>query len=905
METSAPALNPEIRQLFLEEAEQKAADISKSIAELADYNPEQALPLDHLLRLQMRFSECAGLAATLGLTRSGQTCAVVVDELTQVIGGAREAEDSLPALFDAALEAIDDALAFLHGNDIEEIQVFGDINDHEPKVAEQLPQLDFPALQANPTTITQTYPAASDSQLVETFLDEAEELLELAEQAYQNWPHESETAAATLELKRVFHTLKGGARLTQMPVLGDYVHDAEDDLQTLENNRPSSSLQQKTRHTLDQLNSAIRALKQKQNASLLMPQQGRAATNSQTPPATTKPTAAAVNQRQFVRVRTPIIEALRQRAGEVNTLRKQIQQVSTALQTEQQLSQQTLRQTKDDLRKARFALERLIERLPSTFSSSLNDSQLESQMALQTLEDLLLRLNRQNQRSQDLCQQIEQALGNQNKAGFALQENILSTRLVPFSDFSNRLQGCVRQTLADNSAPNQSKNAELIIEGGNVEVDRHLLEQLLPALEHMLRNAVVHGIETESKRRELGKQPVGQIRIQVSRGRGRLQLTLSDDGAGLAEAKILQQAQSLGLVSSQETLDSRRIQRLIFHPGLSAADKLSQSAGRGVGMDIVEHAVHSLGGSIDLHSEANHGSQFSLRLPMGETAIDAIVVRIADELYAIPQQDIRHILRLDDASLSQGYQANKPVTWNGQSWALTPLSQYLDLGDGRLPGPNNHLPALLINSGEDNIAMVVDHCNDSAEYSLETLPAAVTGVVGIGSAIILEDGQIAPVLDLAALHQHGKPLRRQRLAMAESTGEKNHYKIMVVDDSSTWRRQLSRQLQQHSIAVSCYSNGVEALAALSKESPQLLIVDLEMPRIDGLEFLQRLRRNPKFAQLPVIMFSTVTHNSQRHRAKQLGAKAWVVKNVNLRPLMIEIDRQLGTHMGLYASDRQA
>lgn len=915
MSTQPPELDPELRQLFIEEAEQKAGEICRGIAE---WN-EQPESLDRMVWLQMRFAEYNGIATTLGLQRSGQSCAVAVDELTQVIGGARSAEDSLAVLFERALKSIDHAVEYLHGDEVDASLVFDAVDD-EPTVAQQLPTLTFPYIHSGPyrpaakqtaaatNGVVQPPPGNVEHGLLEVFMDEAQELLELGDAAWQDWNSGQHSTAAIKELRRVFHTLKGGANLTQLGILGDYVHHAEDWMDEAEEPTKAAALKQRTRFTLDQLHEAFAKLNAGKPATLLANnddyQSPSAETTATTPPrlqanTASDPTPAndgRANAKSFVRVRTQLLETLRQRASEVTALRNQMQQISTAMQTEQRLTHQTIAEANTTLRQARFALERLIDKLPSEHIASISDTQLESQMALHSMEDVLLRLSRQTDRSLDLSSHVERALNGQSKAAFSLQEHILNTRLVPFSDFESRLNRIVRQ-----SADSLGKSAALKIDNLKIEVDRKLLEQLLPALEHMLRNAVAHGIEPSDERREAGKPAIGSIRIAVRKTRGKIELDMRDDGAGIAIDKVKQKAIALGLISADDTLDDRRLTRLIFHPGLSASDQLDQLSGRGVGMDVVEHIVHELGGNIDVSSTTGEGTRFTLRLPMGETALNAIVVNIGDELYAVPQQDICSIQRLDDQTLSRGYQDNAPLAWDGKGWTVQSLGHWLGLNAGSLPGPRRSLPALLIETEHDHFAVVVDHCSGSAEYNLETLPAPVTGILGISGAIILEDGQIAPVLDLPALCAANVRYERPKLQLA-APDPTQRFKVMVVDDSSTWQRQLTRGLGRYPFDLTVCKDGQEALAMLEHTKPQLLIVDLEMPRMDGLEFLRRLRRNAQHSNVPAIMFSTVTGTTQRNRARQLGAKAWVNKNANLHPLIVEVDRQLGTQFARHEAD---
>lgn len=898
-----PELDPELRQLFSEEAEQKANEISQGIAECELDRPELEPQLDRLVWLQMRFSEYSGMANTLGLYRSGHRCALVVDELTQVIGGAHSAEDSLPALFDRALESIDDALAYLHNQDVEPSLLF-ELEDDETTVAEQLPRLDFPALknltgadsqvQDAADGLVQRPPSGVDQELYEVFLDEADELLAGAEKAWNDWRQGLHSSEALKELRRVFHTLKGGARLTKMQQLGDYVHAAEGELEEAEQPKKTDAVAAATRKTLDCLNQAFSALRSGQTATLLKPNMDGAkaprpaATAAKANQPTAKDSQNANNERQFIRIRSKQLEALRLRANEVNALRSQIQQSTSALETEQTISSQSILEASALLKDARFALERLIEKLPSDSSGRLSDAQLESQIALQTLEDMLLKLSRQHARSSELCKHIERTLQGQSKAGSALNEHILNTRLVPFGDFEARLQGIIRQTQADFA----DKHFGLEISGGQLDVDRQLIEQLLPALEHLLRNAVAHGIESETERRRLGKTPNGLIQLQLRKLRGKLEIQLRDDGRGLALDKIKNKALDLGLINERQTLSQRSLERLIFHPGLSAADSVDQLAGRGVGMDVVEHLVHGLGGNIDLSTETNKGCVFKLQLPMGETALNAVLVTVGNELYAVPQNDIRSVTRLNDQTLAQAYQAEQTITAEGYSWTAKALASFVGLEAGLLPSHGQSFPALLVQAEQHRYAVVVERCLDSAEYRLETLPPAVTGILGISGAVLLEDGRVAPVLDLPSLCASDISYQRQTLQTATQNTEQS-YRLMVVEDSPSWQRQLQQGLAHPPFEVLCCEDGQAALDQINDYQPDLVLVDMQMPRMDGLEFLQRLRRNPKLANIPAVIFSSVTGSSQRRRAQQLGAKSWVSKNANLNPLLNAINQELG------------
>jgi len=928
MSQQPPILDPQLRQLFIEEAEQRSNEISRGIAEWQN----QPNSLDRLVWLQMRFNEYGGMAKTIGLQRSGQHCAEVVDELTQVIAGARDADDSLAALFDDALESIDYALDYLHGEDVAESLIFEADELTEPTVAEKLPTLEFPDL-SNPAAAqpqqpgagqatsaqteqaqtpsatnqqTQTPPSGVEPSLLEIFFDEAEELLTAADQALNQWLAGNDKADAGLVLKRVFHTLKGNARLTNMAVLGDYLHRTESHIEALVDGPENAALTAQARGAIDRLQQAINELRNGRSATL-------ADVPAASPRDSTIPSTAAVDTshddatavvtaRSFVRVKTELLDSLRLRAREMNALRNQIQQVTSSLQAEQKLAADTIEQAVNQLRTARFSLERLIDRLPAALATELTDTQLDSQIALQTLEDSLLSQARQTSRSIELTAHIERALLGQNKAGFSLQEDILNTRLVPFNDYSNRLKRIVRQSCGSLQQDQKAVSAELTVEGDDAELDRQLIERLLPVLEHMLRNAVVHGIETEAQRREAGKPTTGMIRLVVRKTRGKLELDLRDDGRGLDLDTIRQRAITLGLIEADETISQRRLERMIFHPGLSAASQVDQLAGRGIGMDVVEHTVHELGGSIDLNSRPGQGSRFTLRLPIGESALNAIIVTLGTETYAIPQQDIRQILRLDEQAISRGYQANKPTSWNNEAWKVQSLGYWLGLGEGRLPDPGKSLPALLVSADGENHAIVVDQCGESAEYALEALPAPVTGILGVSGAVILEDGQIAPVLDLPALCKANMRYPRNKLSLRKPSND-SRYRVMVVEDSALWRRQIGNCLKRLPLDVSLCEDGEEALQRIDKVAPQLLILDLEMPRLDGLEMLRRLRRIAKYAALPVIMFSTTTGTSQRSRARQLGAKAWVNKSGNMRKLLSEIDRQLATDFAEQVSEQ--
>ncbi|HEY8426729.1 MAG TPA: response regulator, partial [Sandaracinaceae bacterium] len=453
------------------------------------------------------------------------------------------------------------------------------------------------------------------------------------------------------------------------------------------------------------------------------------------------------------------------------------------------------------------------------------------------------------------------ALLAQGRAARGLQQKLLELRSLPFGALSGRLQRTVRRT-----AEELGRDAALEIDGAEVELDRSLLQRLAAPLEHMLRNALAHGIEPPEERTALGKPATGRIAIRVERSGLQIVLTLSDDGRGLDLPRIRQAAVALGLVSPSDTRPDAAIAEVIFAPGLSTAPQLSASSGRGIGLDAASTEIAALGGSIEVASKPGAGTSFRIGLPLSGAAVQVLLVRGGSERYAIPCALVDRI----EEPPRPGPGANGSVS----GYPLARLSRLL--GKHAQPAePERGERVLLLRRGEERMALQVDAILREQEVVLAPLGPQLARVPGLAGATVLGNEEPLLVID---------PLAWRRLARPESEApetprspERGPAHVLVVDDSLTARRATRRLLARAGYRVSTAKDGRDALEQIRRETPSLVVLDLEMPRMDGFELVGALRAEPGTRALPIVIVSSRLADKHRRHALELGADAFFGK----------------------------
>jgi chemosensory pili system protein ChpA (sensor histidine kinase/response regulator) len=391
---------------------------------------------------------------------------------------------------------------------------------------------------------------------------------------------------------------------------------------------------------------------------------------------------------------------------------------------------------------------------------------------------------------------------------------------------------------------------------------------LLGPLEHLLRNSVVHGIEQAQRRLSLGKPGSGRVMISAALTGNELQLIVQDDGRGLDLQRIRQRAVEVGLLQAGDDLDERALSALIFAPGLSTAAEVTTLSGRGIGMDAVRAELHALGGQIDVESEAGHGCRFTLRAPMGLASVLVVLVRAGRWRIGLPADLVKQALQIDAATIRSDTQQH--IECQGTLLPLRHLGQ--TLGDITAPITKGRIPVVVLSDGDKTIALQLDAIEGQRELIVKHPGPQLSRVPGLSGASVLADGAIALII-----HPFRLPETTPAMAWSTSLVSEQLTTVLVVDDSLTVRRASQRLLERHGYAVALARDGVEALAYLGNDRPALILLDIEMPRMDGFELLATLRDDTRWREIPVVMITSRMADRHRERAIQLGANAYMGK----------------------------
>ena len=470
-----------------------------------------------------------------------------------------------------------------------------------------------------------------------------------------------------------------------------------------------------------------------------------------------------------------------------------------------------------------------------------------------------------------LTREAQNLLTQQARVITELQNSLMRTRMVPFQRHVQRLTRLVRQAANDTG-----KRAELVVQGAAAELDRQMLERMVPPLEHMLRNAVVHGIETPERRSALGKPDVGRISVSLERDGAEVVIVVADDGAGISVKLIREKAIALGLTDPHAKLTDEEAVQLILEPGFSTAGHVTQAAGRGVGMDVVATEVKKLGGGLFIDTTAGKGSRFTIRLPFTLAISQALIVRVAEETYALPLATVEGVVRLPRNIVARHLGKDAPLfEYGGQKYRFQQLGSFVGLGPTRLPETDVSMSVVLIRAGEHSTALVTDELVGSREIVVKSLGPQISGIRGIAGATILGDGRIVIILDMGSLVRSEWRARPAETAVLDQRDRRTF--ALVVDDSITVRRVTQRLLERNGMRVLTAKDGVDAVSLLQEHLPDVILLDIEMPRMDGYEVAAHVRNDPRLKDIPIVMITSRVSEKHRARAIELGVDDYLGK----------------------------
>ena len=595
---------------------------------------------------------------------------------------------------------------------------------------------------------------------------------------------------------------------------------------------------------------------------------------------------AARVQGEQVRVRADLLDNLVNFAGEVSIYRSRLEQQTNNFRYNITEFDDTVNRLREQLRQFEIETEAQIEyRHESTLSTAqeefdplemdrfttmqhLSRAMMESLGDLDSLRGILNNLTRES----------ETLLLQQSRVNTDLQEGLMRTRMVSFSGQAARLRRIVRQTCSE-----LGKHAELNLHGVDSELDRTVLERIIPPIEHMLRNAVAHGIESPADRKKAGKAESGTIDFSISREGTEIKIRIKDDGAGINLEAIRSKAISRGLIKEGAAVSKDMLLEMIMQSGFSTAETVNQIAGRGVGMDVVNTEIKQLGGIFNIDTEKNKGTTFTVSLPMTLAISRALMVMIGEETYAIPLLSVEGVERITAGKIREiQAQENPAYEWVGENYSFMHLGTVMGLNELTLGDDKQQFPMLMVRSGDNRAAILVDTLLGSREIVVKPVGPQLSTLRGISGATIMGDGSVVLIVDLgvlvrlAATAKEGFEIETPVAATSVKV-EDTKPVVMVVDDSITVRKVTTRLLERHEMSVVAAKDGVDALAQLQETIPDIMLLDVEMPRMDGFELATNMRNDERLKNIPIIMITSRTGQKHRDRASSIGVNIYMGK----------------------------
>jgi chemosensory pili system protein ChpA (sensor histidine kinase/response regulator) len=588
--------------------------------------------------------------------------------------------------------------------------------------------------------------------------------------------------------------------------------------------------------------------------------------------------AAPVERVEMARVDADLLDTMLNNAGEVSIFRARLDQQVNSIDFNLAELARTVTRLKEQLRGLEIETEAQVLHRHQDIEPRRDDFdplELDRYSALQQFSRALAETSGDVASIQGLLETLtreaQSLLTQQARVITELQNSLMRTRMVPFQRHVQRLTRLVRQAANDTG-----KRAELAVQGAAAELDRQMLERMVAPLEHMLRNSVVHGIETPDRRALLGKPDVGRISISLERDGAEIVIVVADDGAGINVKLIREKALALGLIDTHAKLTDEEAVQLILEPGFSTAGHVTQAAGRGVGMDVVATEVKKLGGGLFIDSTYGKGSRFTIRLPFTLAISQALIVRVAEETYALPLATVEGVVRLPRNIVARHLGKDAPLfEYGGQKYRFQHLGSFVGLGATRLPDLDVSMSVVLIRAGEHSTALVTDELIGSREIVVKSLGPQISAIRGIAGATILGDGRIVLILDMGSLVRSEWRARPTETVVLDQRDRRTF--ALVVDDSITVRRVTQRLLERNGMRVLTAKDGVDAVSLLQENLPDIILLDIEMPRMDGYEVAAHVRNDPRLKHIPIVMITSRVSEKHRARAIELGVDDYLGK----------------------------
>lgn len=602
-------------------------------------------------------------------------------------------------------------------------------------------------------------------------------------------------------------------------------------------------------------------------------------------PSVERRAASRASPQELIRVRSELLDNLVNNAGEVNIYHARLEEQITGFSFNLNELSQTVTRLREQLRKMEIETEAQIRsryaqehEADDDFDANFDPLEMDEFSNIQQLSRALAESVNDLVSIEDIISEqvrdTETLLLQQSRVSTDLQEGLMRTRMAQFTGTVPRLRRVVRQTSMD-----LNKKVDLVISGENSELDRSVLERMVAPLEHMLRNAIAHGIEPPSERKALGKSETGKIAIDISREGSEVVIRVSDDGGGLSIDAIRAKAESSGLIKVGDHLPDHDIMQLILESGFSTAESVDQISGRGVGMDVVNSEIKQLAGVLRIDSTRGAGTTFTVHLPFTLAINQALLVRSGDDVFAIPLASIEGIVRYTAGELREKYMQDEArIEYAAFSYDLKHLGSLLGMSRPMLEEPNMLFPLLLVRSGDHRMALHVEGLMGSREVVVKPVGPQMSKARGVAGATILGDGRVVLILDIPGLVRVSSSLHLVYDDAPEPEPEEARaLTVMVVDDSITIRKVTARMLERNNFEVVTAKDGVEAVSELQDTIPDLMLLDIEMPRMDGYELATHMRNDKRLKNVPIIMITSRTGEKHRKRAFDIGVNRYLGK----------------------------
>ncbi|MGB0134597.1 Hpt domain-containing protein [Dokdonella sp.] len=779
-----------------------------------------------------------------------------------------------------------------------------------------------------------------DQDLLDIFVQEGNDILDHSDSIMAQLRDAPQDRELIVSLQRDLHTLKGGARMAGIGPIGDLTHAMESLLDaTFDGHRKMDiSAVEALERSYDALHGLVQRISRRE--AIAMPEQmiarlenlvaGETLSESVAPMAdagsdeaelvaaelpktsprtlpTLEPEEEPRAPQEMIRVRSELLDSLVNYAGEVSIYRSRLEQQISTFRFNLVEFEQTVSRLREQLRKLEIETEAQIiaryqrehhDGVEAVFDPLELDRFSQLQQYSRALGESVSDLVSIQGLLDDLTRQSETLLLQQSRVSSDLQEGLMRTRMVPFDSMVPSLRRTVRQ-----AAQELGKRAQLKVEGAQGEMDRNLLERMKAPFEHMLRNALAHGIESPEKRLAANKPLDGAVTIRVSRESTEVVLRISDDGGGMNRDAIRRKAIALGLLSPDVNLSDRDLYGFILEAGFSTAEQVTQLAGRGVGMDVVHSEIKQLGGSLVIDSVPGTGTTFTIRLPFTLAVTQAILVKLGDSTYAVPMSSVQGVVRIamDDYSKRLG-SGDPTYTYAGEEFKIYELSQLLGVPQGRVID-ETQLPLLMTRTGDQRAAVRIDAVVGSREIVVKSVGPQISSVPGIFGATIMGDGSVIMILDLAPLVRRVASMRASVAAgeipaleesaqIPEIQEAPRKTMIMVVDDSITMRKVTTRVLERADMEVVTAKDGLDAVEKLQDSVPDLMLLDIEMPRMDGYELATYMRNDARLKNVPIIMVTSRTGEKHRQRALEIGVERYLGKPYQEADLLRQVQETL-------------